>query len=163
VTGVTEERSEAGNRPSAGAARGYPGADAARGYPGADAARSRTTASPPTLRAAVGLLFTESAAVVAVVVYNGLTSTVASWRDAIIVLGFAGFLAAAFGGLGWSLSRRRSWARGPAVVAELMLVPIGWYLATGGQVWLGVAVLTLSLVGAGLLVAPVTREALESD
>ncbi|MDT5035276.1 MAG: hypothetical protein QOE03_461 [Micromonosporaceae bacterium] len=154
MTGVTDERSGAGNRL---------GPDAGPGRSGADAGPGGRSASPPSLRAAVGLLFTESAAVVAMVVYNGLTSTVVSWRDAVIVVGFAALLAAAFAGLGWSLARRRSWARGPAVVAELMLVPIGWYLASGGQVWPGVAVLALSLVGAGLLVAPTTREALEPD
>jgi hypothetical protein len=41
-----------------------------------------------------------------------------------------------------------------------MLLPIGWFMVGGGLAWLGVPVFVLGLVGAGLLVAPTTREAL---
>jgi hypothetical protein len=113
-----------------------------------------------TLRCAVGLLFAESAAVVGLLGYEAFTATIADWRNAMIVIGFAVIIAVLLGFLGWSLRRRRAWARGPAVVAELMLLPIGWFMATGGVTWLGVPVLVLGLVGAGLLVAPATTEAL---
>jgi hypothetical protein len=61
---------------------------------------------------------------------------------------------------GWALSRRYGWVRGPSVVLELMLLPIGYFMVAGGRTWIGLAVLALGLVGAGLLVAPATREAL---
>jgi hypothetical protein len=128
---------------------------------GSGAAIPRGGAEPPmTLRCVVGLLFVESFAVMGLLGYEGFTATIADWRNAVIVIGFAVIIAVLLGYFGWSLWRRRAWARGPAVVGELMLVPIGWYMTTGGVAWLGVPVLVLGLVGAGLLVAPATSEAL---
>ena len=121
------------------------------------------TPMPPTLRWAVGLLAGEAVVVAALtgfVIYKDLTATVAVWRDAMIVTGFAATCAILLGLLAWMLARRRGWARGPAVVLQLMLLPVGWYMVSGGLAWLGVPVFLLGLVGAGLLVAPATRTAL---
>jgi hypothetical protein len=81
-------------------------------------------------------------------------------RDAVIVTGFTAIMAILLGLFAWALARRRGWARGPAVVLELMLLPVGWFMTTGGLAWLGVPVLLIGLLGAGLLVAPATRQAL---
>jgi hypothetical protein len=121
------------------------------------------TPLPPTLRWAIGLLFAEAVVVALIVVfliYEDVTGTVVSWRDAVIVTGFAAMMAALLGLCGLALARRRAWARGPAVVLELMLLPVGWFMVAGGLVWLGVPVFLLGLVGVGLLIAPATREAL---
>jgi hypothetical protein len=121
------------------------------------------TPLPPTLRWAIGLLFAEALVVALIVVfliYEDVTGTVVSWRDAVIVTGFAAMMAALLGLCGLALARRRAWARGPAVVLELMLLPVGWFMVAGGLVWLGVPVFLLGLVGVGLLIAPATREAL---
>jgi hypothetical protein len=132
--------------------------------------QSRAPESPPpgnqvpaALRAAIGLLLAQAAVVallVAFLVYKDLTARVVVWRDAMIVTGFAALIVVVLGVLGWALIRRRAWARGPAVVLELMLLPIGWFMISGGLVWLGVPVFALGLLGAGLLVTPATREAL---
>jgi hypothetical protein len=58
------------------------------------------------------------------------------------------------------LHHRRGWARGPAIVLEMLFIPIGYYMTTGGLAWLGLPVMALGLVGAGLLLAPSTRTAL---
>jgi hypothetical protein len=119
--------------------------------------------APTALRAAIGLLFAQATVVALIVVflvYKDVTADVVSWRDAIIVTGFAALIAALLGGLALALTRRRAWARGPAVVLELMLLPIGWFMISAGIAWLGVPVFALGLLGAGLLVAPATREAL---
>ncbi|MGC9668900.1 hypothetical protein ACNTMW_20370 [Planosporangium sp. 12N6] len=119
--------------------------------------------APATLRAAVGLLLAEAAVVALIVVflaYKDFTARDVVVRDAAIVTGFAAMVAVVLGVFGVALNRRRGWARGPAVVMELMLLPIGWYMVSGGMAWLGVPVLLLGLVGAGLLIAPATREAL---
>jgi uncharacterized membrane protein (DUF2068 family) len=120
------------------------------------------TPAPATLRLAVGLLLLEALAVAIVagiLVYKDLTAAGAGSR-AIGVTGFAVVMAVLPAVLGWSLWRRRAWARGPAVFLELMMLPIGWYMIAGGLAWAGVPVFVLSLVGAGLLIAPATREAL---
>jgi hypothetical protein len=119
--------------------------------------------APTALRAAVGLLSAQAAVValiVAFLVYKDFTARVVIVRDAIIVTGFAALIAVLLGVLAFALARRRAWARGPSVVLELMLLPIGWYMVSGGLAWLGVPVFGLGLLGAGLLVVPATREAL---
>jgi hypothetical protein len=68
--------------------------------------------------------------------------------------------AAMLAGLAWSLSRRKGWARGPAIVLEMLLIPIGWYMLTGGLPLLGLPTILAGLVGAGGLLAPSTRAAL---
>jgi uncharacterized membrane protein YhaH (DUF805 family) len=112
---------------------------------------------------AVGLLAAQATVVALIVVflvYKDFTAQAASLQDAIIVTGFAALIAALLAVLTVALARRRAWARGPAVVLELMLLPIGWYMVSGGLAWLGVPVFALGLLGAGLLIAPATREAL---
>jgi hypothetical protein len=119
--------------------------------------------TPGTLRGAVGLVLAEAAAVAVIVgylVYKDVTAENVIWRDALIVTSFAAIIAILLGLLGWALTRRRAWARGPAVVLELMLLAIGGFMVSGGLAWLGIPVFLLGLLGAGLLVAPATREAL---
>jgi hypothetical protein len=144
VTGVTDE--DSGSQRQPGRSESSPG-----------------DPLPATLRAAVGLLSAQAAVVavmVAYLVYKDLTARVVIWRDAMIVTGFAALVAVLLGVLALALTRSRGWARGPAVVMELMLLPIGWFMVSGGLAWLGVPVFLLGLLGAGLLVAPATREAL---
>jgi hypothetical protein len=145
VTGVTDKGSGAQRQPRA------PGSPS----PGNPA--------PAALRAAVGLLIAQATVVALIVVflvYKDFTTRVVSWRDAMIVTSFAALIAVLLGVLALALTRRRAWARGPAVVLELMLLPIGWFMVSGGLAWLGVPVFLLGLLGAGLLVTPATREAL---
>jgi hypothetical protein len=62
--------------------------------------------------------------------------------------------------LAWQLNRRRSWARGAAVVLQLLIVLSGATLITSGLAWAGVPVILVALAGAVLLLAPSSREAL---
>lgn len=119
--------------------------------------------APAPLRWAVWLLAAESAGVLAVTVfllYEDLTAPVGSAGGAFAVTLYAAVMATALGLLGWALHRRRKWARGPALVLQLLLIPIGYYMVTGGLAWLGVPVIAAGLAGAGMLVAPSTRAAL---
>jgi hypothetical protein len=121
------------------------------------------TGNAPTLTWAVRLLALQAVAVAvttALVVYADLTQEAGTVRAALTVTGYFLLMAAIFALLAWSLHRRKAWARSPAIVLELLLVPIGWYMITGGSAWLGVPVLVVGLVGAGLLLAPSTRAAL---
>jgi len=131
----------------------------------------QTTPAPATLRVTIGLLAGEAVAVAALAgaagygalngaagygALNGAAASRSGWG----VTAFAAAIAALLGALAWALLRRRGWARGPSVVLELMLLPIGYYMIRAGHPWFGVPVLLIGLVGAGLLVAPTTREAL---
>jgi hypothetical protein len=127
---------------------------------------SGTTApehAPATLRWAVRLLFLEGtglALLTLVIVYLDVT---AEWTAASIALSSTGYLAlmtALFLGVAVALHRRRRWARGPGIVAQMLQMPIGWTMLTHGQPWIGAPLFALGLAGAILLFAPSTRIAL---
>jgi hypothetical protein len=72
---------------------------------------------------------------------------------------------AAMGGAGlalcaWGLRRRRRWSRSPALVWQLLMIPVGWYQMQGGLRWLGVPLVAVSALAAILLVLPASAEAL---
>jgi hypothetical protein len=118
-----------------------------------------------TLRWAVGILAAETVGLVGLVIYLLYADVVGgaqSLRGAVTVTAFTALTAALFATLAGALRRRRSWARGPAIVVQLLLVPIGYSLVSTGLVWAGVPVMALGLGGAAALIAPATREALLS-
>jgi hypothetical protein len=118
---------------------------------------------PAPLAWAVRLLYAEAGAaglVAAYLVYEDITGEATDLRAAIFVTLYAVAMAAALGGLAYALSRCRPWARGPVVALQLIMVPIGYSLATGGRPWLGVPVALVGLVIAGLLVTPSSTKAL---
>lgn len=121
------------------------------------------TSLPGALRWAVRLLGGEAAAVgliAALLVYQDIAGAATSVRAALLLTGYAVAIAAALGGLAYALAQGRAWARGPAIALQLMLLPIGYYLTTGGLPWLGVPVVLLGLLVGGLLVAPASSRAL---
>jgi hypothetical protein len=116
-----------------------------------------------TLRWAIGVLAAETVGLVGLVVYlvyADLVGGAQSLRGAVTVTVLSALTAGLFGSLAVALRRRRSWARGPAIVLQLLLVPIGYSLASAGLAWAGLPVMALGLGGAAALIAPATREAL---
>lgn len=121
------------------------------------------SAMPATLRWAVWLLAVQAAALVVVLaflIYEDVAATATSRRGALLVTLYAAIVALVLAGLAWALHRRQRWARGPAIVLQLLLLPIGYTMATGGAAWLGVPAILLGLAGSGALLAPATRAAL---
>ena len=56
---------------------------------------------------------------------------------------------------GWALLVGRRWGRGLAVFAELLLLPVAWYLAVGShRVLIGVPLGVVALTGLALLFSP---------
>ncbi|MFI7434725.1 hypothetical protein [Micromonospora haikouensis] len=118
---------------------------------------------PTTLRWAVRLLRAEAVAlglVAAWLVWADLTATTTDLPSALLVTAFALGGAAALWALGGALGRRRAGARAPAIVLQLMLLPVGWYMIQGGLGWLGVPLMALGLGVSALLVSPPTTRAL---
>ena len=75
-----------------------------------------------------------------------------------LVIG-AGVLALARG-----LVRGRFWARTPAIVVQLLMLPVAWSLLTGHQVPLGLLTGAVPLVTLALLMCPPARDwALDLD
>ncbi|MFC8847495.1 MULTISPECIES: hypothetical protein [unclassified Micromonospora] len=119
--------------------------------------------NPTTLRWAVRLLRAEAVALglVAVwLVWADLTATTTDLPSALLVTAFALGGAAALWALGGALGRLRVGARAPAIVLQLMLLPVGWYMIQGGIGWLGVPLMALGLGVSALLVSPPTTRAL---
>jgi hypothetical protein len=116
-----------------------------------------------SLRWAIWLLLVEAAGIVVAsgwLVYWAITQPRVGAESTVVSVGFPFALAVVIALLSWQLRRRQAWARGPAIVLEMLLIPIGFYMIGGGVPWLGAPVLVLGLVGAGLLLAPSSREAL---
>ncbi|MEU6979887.1 hypothetical protein [Streptomyces sp. NPDC046371] len=57
---------------------------------------------------------------------------------------------------------RRSWARGPAVITQILALPVAWQLLQANSVMIpaGIALAALAVTGLVLLVSPSTTEAL---
>ncbi|MBM0276903.1 hypothetical protein [Micromonospora tarensis] len=118
---------------------------------------------PVTLRWAVRLLWAEAAAVGLVagwLVWADLTATSTDRLSALLVTVFAIGAAVVLWALGRGLLRRQAGARAPAIVLQLMLLPIGWFMIQGGLGWLGVPLMVLGLSVAWLLISPPTTRAL---
>ena len=118
---------------------------------------------PTSLRLTVVLLLAEAlgvGVVAGVFAYDGFTQPVATVGGAVTVVVFPVILAGALGLLGVALARCRAWARGPAVALELLLVPLGYAMLSGGAPWLGLPAIVAGLVCTALLLMPATRAAL---
>ncbi len=115
--------------------------------------------SPATLRWAVGLLYLEAGAlavVTAYLIYQDLTAAATSLTVAIALTVFAALGALAVGALARALARRSAGARGPAIVVQLMLLVISYYMVQAGLFWIGVPLILLGLAVGGSLLAPAT-------
>ncbi|WP_431042293.1 hypothetical protein ACQUSR_10480 [Streptomyces sp. P1-3] len=77
---------------------------------------------------------------------------------AVTVLALAVLPTAAARGL-W---RRRSWSRGPAMITQLMALPVAWTLVQNGGalIAIGVAIAAVAFAVLGLLINPTATEAL---
>jgi hypothetical protein len=119
--------------------------------------------SPSTVRQAAVVVALEGAALVgvaAVLVVRHLAGVedqpwlsgygTAAW---FVIMG-AGVLAA-----GWALWTGRRWGRGIAVFAQLLLLPVAWYMGVGSQRWVyAIPVGVVALATLGLLFTPSTLQ-----
>ena len=118
---------------------------------------------PATLRWAVVLLGVQTiglVGVVALLIYADVRSTANSAAGATGLTASAGLFAVLFGLFVWALAGRRAWARTPAIVLDLLLIPVGFSFITSGLAVIGIPVLLLAGGTVALLLAPSTRAAL---
>lgn len=59
---------------------------------------------------------------------------------------------------GWALITGRRWGRGIAVLTNLLLLPIAWYVFSSHQVIYGILVAALALVTLGMLLSPAAAQ-----
>ena len=126
-----------------------------------------SSSSPTTVRAAAALVGLEGAAGVAaaaVFLIRGLAGA-----DQHIVNGFGNaawfaVIGAALLTAAWALWTGRRWGRGIAVVAQLLLLPVTWYVGVGSHRWFyGIPVAVVALAALVLLFAPATLRWLVDD
>ena len=108
-----------------------------------------------TVRGAAAIVGAEGVAALAVAVILVIRGFAGADQRVVSGFGTAAWFAIAGGGVlaaGWALWTGRRWGRGPAVFAQLLLLPVSWYIAVGSHQWLYgipiaiVAVLTLALL-----------------
>lgn len=118
----------------------------------------------PALTAGAALVGLQTAGLAAAAVFFAVETVVATADDrtrAVLAAVLTLVAAAGLGLVAQGLWRRRRWARAPAVVVNLLVLPVAFDLARGGRWYVGVPLLVWALVVMGLLFAPATDAALE--
>jgi hypothetical protein len=118
--------------------------------------------APATVRQAGVVVAFEGAVLLVVAVVLVVRAIGGAHEKAISGYGTAAWYAVMGAGVlaaGWALWTGRRWGRGIAVFAQLLLLPVAWYIAVGSQRWAyGVPV---ALVAVGVLVLLFSASALQ--
>jgi hypothetical protein len=129
-----------------------------------DDAGARTR--PTTLLAAALLVAVEGLGLLVAAVAVAVELAVSSASDPLGAAVLAGLALVAGLGLALAargLARRGRWARAPALVSNLILLPVGYGLVQGGRWYVGLPVMALGLAVLVLLFHPATNAALDDD
>lgn len=117
-----------------------------------------TVPAPATVRQAAVLVALEGAAgVVAAVVYvvRGLAGSPEPGLNNFGTAAWFAIIGGAVLAAGWALWTGRRWGRGVAVFAQLLLLPVSWYIAVGSHQWVyGIPVGIVALLALVLLFSP---------
>jgi hypothetical protein len=110
------------------------------------------------VRQAALLVALEGAAgIVAAVVYL-VSGALGGQEPGLNFFGTAAWFAIVGGGVlaaGWALWTGRRWGRGVAVFAQLLLLPVSWYVAVGSHQWIyGIPIAAFALITLALLFSP---------
>ena len=119
-----------------------------------------------TLRACAALVALQALGLAAVAVFYLVELVVATADDAVRAAVSALLALAAAAGLGLvarGLLQRRGWARSPALVSNLLVLPVAVGLLRGGRWYVGLPLLVWAVAVLGLLFAPATAADLDED
>jgi hypothetical protein len=117
-----------------------------------------TVPSPTTVRQAAALVALEGVAgLVAAVVYvvSGFGGADEPGLNKFGTAAWFAIIGGAVLAAGWALWTGRRWGRGIAVFAQLLLLPVSWYMGVGSHQWVyGISVGIMALVTVVLLFSP---------
>lgn len=117
-----------------------------------------------TLLAVAGLVALEALGLVAAAVFFVVETVVATADDrtrAVVAAVLTLMAAVGLGLVARALAARRRWARAPALVSNLLVLPVAYDLLRGGRPYVAVPLGLLALAVLVLLFVPATDEALE--
>ena len=120
----------------------------------------------PTLRACAVLVAGQALGLAGIAAFYLVELMVATPGDRVRAVVTALLALAAAAGLALvarGLLRRRGWARAPALVTNLLVLPVAVGLLQGGRWYVGLPLLVWALAVLGLLFAPATSAALDED
>ncbi|HET7666295.1 MAG TPA: hypothetical protein VFK56_09535 [Mycobacterium sp.] len=119
--------------------------------------------SPSVVRQAAVVVAIEGAALVGVAVVlvvrhlSGVENR--PWLSGYGTAAWFAIMGAAVLAAGWALWTGRRWGRGIAVFAQLLLLPVAWYMGVGSQRWLyAVPIGLVALAALALLFSPATLQ-----
>ena len=115
--------------------------------------------SPTAVRQAAIAVSLEGAALVVVAVVLVARHLAGAhdqaWLSGYGTAGWFAIMGSAVLAAGWALWSGRRWGRGIAVFAQLLLLPVSWYMAVGSHRWLyGIPVALVALATLALLFSP---------
>jgi hypothetical protein len=117
-----------------------------------------TVPSPTTVRQAAVLVALEGVAGLVAAVAFVIRGLAGADQSTVSGFGNAAWFAIVGGGVlaaGWALWTGRRWGRGVAVFAQLLLLPVSWYIAVGSHQWLyGIPIAVVAVVTLILLFSP---------
>jgi hypothetical protein len=99
---------------------------------------------PRSVRTVVALVALQALTLVAIAVFYGIELAVASPDSMVTAVASAVLVLVAGIGMAlvaWGLARGRRWSRAPALVAQLLLLPVGYEMSQGQRWWLGLLLL----------------------
>jgi hypothetical protein len=119
--------------------------------------------SPSTVRQAAVVVALEGAALVGVAVVLVVRHLAGvedqPWLSGYGTAAWFAIMGAGVIAAGWALWTGRRWGRGIAVFAQLLLLPVAYYMGLGSQQWLyGIAVGVVALGTLALLFSPSTLQ-----
>ena len=123
-------------------------------------------ARPTTLLASAALVALEALGLVlaaAVVALELLVSSAADPLGAAVLAGLALVAGIGLALVARGLARRGRWSRAPAMVTNLILLPVGYGLVQSGRWYAGLPIMALGLAVLVLLFHPATNAALDDD
>ncbi|PRI16197.1 hypothetical protein [Mycobacterium shigaense] len=116
------------------------------------------TAAPSAVRGAGLIVSVQGAAALVMAVTLVVRAIAGADQRVVNGLGTAAWFVVVGGvvlAAGRALTLGKRWGRGPAVFAQLLLLPVAWYLGVGShQLGFGIAVAVVALAVLGLLFSP---------
>lgn len=125
-----------------------------------------TVPAPATVRQAAVLVGIEGAAAAVAAVVFVVRALAGADQHVVSGFGNAAWFAVIGGAVlaaAWALWTGRRWGRGIAVFAQLLLLPVTWYIGVGSHQWLyAVPIAVLAVITLVLLFSPATLQWLNS-